>query len=103
MMNETMAALVAGLPEGDTIPLPEVSRRVGWDPATQVRAIKDGLVETTGLPPAGKRGWQVTRQEALTILAAAALAFAMGLAVVSVLRGIKVSGLDVGQLIPDQL
>src|SRR5262249_555194 len=55
-------------------------------------AIREGLIKPE---PLGKRcdGYRVNRDEALTLLLAAALAIAAGVAIAVMLRGLKNSGL----------
>lgn len=102
MMNEIaeMTAAVRELDPDTPVRLSHVSRAIGWSADAQSDAIKAGAVDPLPIPPAGRRGYMVSRDEALTILAAAILALAAGVAVVAVLRGVKATGLDVGQLLP---
>lgn len=97
-MNELVERLRELDPDA-RVRLSVVSREIGWDPADQCRAIKAGLVDPLPVPPAGRRGWQVTRDEALRIVAAAMLAAALGVAIVVVLRGARDSGLDIMRLL----
>lgn len=103
-MTDDIAEMAASLRELDPdtpVSLPRVSRVVGWAPDAQTRAIQAGVVEPLSDPaPAGRRGYMVSRDEALTILAAAVLALAAGVAVVVMIRAIKATGLDPGQLLP---
>jgi hypothetical protein len=105
MMTEDLAAMTAAVREldpGTPVPLPPISRAVGWSPDAQMYAISSGAVSPLPIPPAGRRGYLVSRDEALTILAVAILALAAGFSIVTMLRAVKATGLDVGQLVPGQ-
>lgn len=84
---------LADLPETDVIPLPLIRDRIGWTRDTQHDAISQGVIR-----PVEKRGkagcYQVTRDDAVEILVAAALALSAGVAVVAMLRAIQGAGLD---------
>lgn len=92
-MSATAAALLAELPDAEVIPLPFVRDRIGWTRDQQSYAVESGVIH-----PIDKRGkagcYQVTRDDAVTILIAAALAFAAGVAVVIMIRAIQGSGLN---------
>lgn len=96
-MSVTARALLADLPDADVIPMPLICKRIGWDRFAQNNAVSQGLIR-----PVEKRGkagcYQVTRDDAVMILIAAALALAAGVAVVIMLRGIQGAGLDVSAL-----
>jgi len=85
--------LLADLPEADVIPLPFIRDRIGWTRDTQHDAISQGVIR-----PVEKRGkagcYQVTRDDAVEILVAAALAIVAGIAVVAMLRAIQGAGLN---------
>jgi hypothetical protein len=89
----TMQALLADLPETEVIPLPLIRDRIGWTREQQHHAVETGAIR-----PVAKRGkagcYQVTRDDAIEILIAAALAIAIGVAVVAVLRAVRDSGLN---------
>jgi hypothetical protein len=89
----TAEALLASLPDGDVIPMPVIARQIGWDRSTQSHAITEGLIR-----PVAKRGaagcYQVTRDDAVQIMMAAALAFAAGVAVIIMVRAITAAGID---------
>lgn len=89
--------LLADLPDAEVIPLPLIRERVGWNRQQQHHAIEVGAIR-----PVEKRGkagcYQVTRDDAVLILIAAALALAAGVAVVAMLRGIQGAGLDAAAL-----
>jgi hypothetical protein len=93
VMSATAQALLADLPDTEVIPLPLIRDRIGWDRQAQHNAVSQGLIQP--LPQRGKAGcFQVTRDEAVIILIAAALAFAAGVAVVVMLRAIRGTGLN---------
>jgi hypothetical protein len=87
------------LDPGTPVRLPAVSRAVGWSSGVQAYAIQTGAVEVLPGKPSGRRSYMITREEALRILAAALLAVAAGIAVVTMVRGVRTAGLDVGRLI----
>jgi hypothetical protein len=97
MADPTISGLLAGLPDMEVIPLPLIRDRVGWNRDGQSLAVKQGVIR-----PVEKRGpagcYQVTREDAIEILIAAALAFAAGVAIVVMLRAIKGAGLDASVL-----
>lgn len=78
----------------DLIPLPDIGRSVGLDADRQYYAVRKGLIH-----PASKRGpngrYLITRDEAVFILTAAALALAAGIAVVTMLRTLRAAGAKV--------
>ena len=78
--------------EAERVRLADLSRRIGWDRASQSRAISAHLLEAEhGRGPGGP--YTVTRDEALKLLLAAVLALLAGAAVVAALRGVKSAGL----------
>lgn len=93
----TAQALLADLPDMEVIPLPLIRDRVGWNREQQHHAVKLGVIR-----PVEKRGpagcYQVTRDDAVMILVAAALALAAGIAVVAMLRAIQGAGLNASAL-----
>lgn len=92
-MSATAAALLADLPDAEVIPLPIIRDRIGWTRDQQSYAVETGAIR-----PIDKRGkagcYQVTRDDAVMILIAAAIALAAGVAVVMVIRGIRDAGLN---------
>lgn len=107
----TAQALIAELPEStEVIPLPLVRRIINehlgpWDRDAQSYAVKSGAIHPAPKMPGpvagqnarkhlGGNGLIVDRDEAVLILVAAVLAFAAGVAVVAMIRAIRVSGLD---------
>lgn len=83
-------------PFGDTdlIPLADLADRVGLNRGTQQYAIRNNVIV-----PANRRGphgrYLVSRDEALLILAAAAISVAIGVALVTVLRTLRSTGAQV--------
>jgi hypothetical protein len=75
----------------DLLPLPDVARSVGLDRNSQHYAIRHGVIT-----PARKRGangrYLITREDALLLLAAALVAAAAGIAIVTALRGLRSAG-----------
>jgi hypothetical protein len=96
-MSATAQALLAGLPDTDPVPLPLVRDRIGWNREQQSYAVRSGVIR-----PVSKRGragcYQVTRDDAVLILIAAAIALAAGVAVVAMIRAIQEAGLDASAL-----
>lgn len=96
----TAQALVAELPAGaKVIPLPVVRDIVNshlgpWDRAQQSYAVKSGAIRPVPERQGRNHAYAVDRSEAVLILVAAALAFAAGVALVSMIRAVRVSGLD---------
>lgn len=83
--------------------------RIGWNREQQSYAVRSGVIRPVEKVPgpvagrqprkyAGGRGYQVTRDDAIEILIAAALALAAGVAVVVMLRAIRDAGLDASAL-----
>ncbi|MGH3283599.1 MAG: hypothetical protein ACRDPD_02745 [Streptosporangiaceae bacterium] len=107
----TVQALIAELPEtAEVIPLPLLRSIINdhlgpWDADQQSYAVKSGAIRPVPKTPgkvagrnprkyAGGRGLAVDRGQAVLILVAATLAFAAGIAVVAMIRAIRVSGVD---------
>lgn len=95
----TAQALVAQLPDADEIPLPVVRAIVNghlgpWDAQAQSYAVKSGVIDTAPYRHGQGHAYVVGRDEAILILVAAILAFAAGVAVVSMIRAIKTTGLS---------
>lgn len=73
------------------IPLPELARPLGLNMAAQSYAVRKGVI--TPAPKRGANGrYMVTRDEALFLLAAAGIAAAVGIAIVTALRYLRSSG-----------
>lgn len=107
----TAQALIAELPEhAEVIPLPLIRSIINdhlgpWDADQQSYAVKSGAIRPVAKAPGrpagrnprkyeGGRGLAVDRAQAVLILVAAALAFAAGIAVVAMIRAIRISGVD---------
>lgn len=90
----SIADVLAPYSGRDLIPLPEIGRAVGLDAPRQTYAVTKGLIH-----PADKRGpngrYLVTRDEAVFILTAAALALAAGIAIVTMIRTLRAAGAKV--------
>lgn len=82
--------------EADRIRLADLSRRIGWDRASQSHAITDHLLEAEQDRPGPGNPYTVTLDEAFTLLLAAVLACAAGAAIVAMLRGLKGAGVTGG-------
>lgn len=106
MINVTTAQdLLSELPDGlEVVPLPIVrqiiNERLGpWHRNQQAYAVRDGAIR----PLPGRVGQvhalAVSRDEAVLILVAALLAFAAGVAVVGMIRALRVSGVDPGAFV----
>jgi hypothetical protein len=85
--------LLAKLPEGDEVLLPEVGDIVGWDYAERTYAVRSGTVHALPKPP-GQRTYRLSRDEAILVVIACGLALAAGIAICSAIRAIRASGLD---------
>ena len=85
-------ATLAEIEECEFVSLPALGERIGMTARARTYAITEGLIEHAPLT-ARKAGYRVTQDEALTILLAAVLAVAAGVAIVVMLRGVKQSGL----------
>jgi hypothetical protein len=89
----TAPDLLAALDGADTIPLALLRGLVGWNRQAQRYAVAAGLIRP--VPRRGPHGgYRVTRDDAIIILAAAALAPASGVAVVTMLRALQAAGLS---------
>jgi hypothetical protein len=87
--------------EAERVRLADLSRRIGWDKSLQSRALAEGLLEAERSPGRG-HPYTITRDDAVTLLLAAVLAFAAGVAIASMLRGLKAQGVT-GDLAADVL
>jgi hypothetical protein len=96
----TAQELIAELPEGTgAIPLPTVRKlindRVGpWDVDAPARAVRSGAIQARPERYGRSHSLMVDRNEAVLILIAAVLAFAAGIAVIAMIRAVKISGVD---------
>lgn len=77
------------------VPLPDLGAAVGLDRGRQVYAIEKGIIK-----PAPKKGpngrYMVTWDEAVLIAAAAILAVAAGVALVTMIRSLRGAGAEIG-------
>lgn len=87
------AAILHDLERADAerVRLADLSRRIGWDKSLQSRALAEGLLEAERGPGRG-HPYTITRDDALTLLLAALVAIAAGVAIGSALRGLKGTG-----------
>jgi hypothetical protein len=86
--------LAARFPDG-MVPLPEVQRVAGIPRSTLRCALDDGLVELAGHvkgPGRGRPAGALTVDDVLLLVACAALAYAAGVAFVTVLRTMRETG-----------
>jgi hypothetical protein len=96
----TAQALIAELPDNaEAISLPFLRNIVNdhlgrWDKDQQSYAVKSGAIRPLPERQGRNHAYAVDRGEAVLILVAAALAFAAGVAVVAMIRAVRVSGLD---------
>jgi hypothetical protein len=107
----TAQELIAELPgDVEAIPLPLIRGLINehlgpWDRDAQSYAVKSGAIRPVKKAPGpvagrnarkyqGGAGLAVDRDQAVLILVAAVLAFAAGVAVVAMIRAIRVSGVD---------
>lgn len=77
--------------EAERIKLADLSRRIGWDKASQSHAVTEGLLDARRLGGPGNP-YGITRDDAFTLLLAALVAVSSGIAVASALRGLKGTG-----------
>lgn len=94
------AEVLAPLGDGDVFPLPDVANLVGMKRTVRSYAVDKGIIHTTDTGPGAKgRGragsLMVSRDEALLIIVSAALAAAIGVAVVTVIRTLRNSGASI--------
>jgi hypothetical protein len=89
----TAAALLSELPDAEVIPMPWVRERIGMSRREQAYAVKAGAIRPVDAR-APRGAYRVTREDAVLILVAAALAAAAGIAIVAMIRAIQGAGLD---------
>ena len=88
-----VAELLADIEGREVVSLPELGARIGMGEQSRKYAIRAGLI-TPAAPVVNRReGYKITRDEACTLLLAAALALAAGVAIAVMLRGCKAAGL----------
>lgn len=87
-----VARMLAEIEAREFTSLPRLGDQIGMGEQSRKYAIREGLIKPE---PLGKRcdGYKVNRDEALTLLLAAALAIAAGVAIAVMLRGMRNSGL----------
>lgn len=96
----TAQELIAELPgDVEVIPTPIIRGIVNdhlgrWSDDAVTNAIKAGAIRPRPERHGQGQSYTVDRDEAILILVAAALAFAAGIAVVSMIRAIRISGVD---------
>jgi hypothetical protein len=78
--------------EAERVKLADLSRTIGWDRASQSHAIREGLLDAKQARPGPGNPYSVTRDDAITLLLAALLAVAAGVAIAAMLRGLKAQG-----------
>jgi hypothetical protein len=91
----SVAELVADIEGREVVSLPELGKAIGMGEQARKYAIRSGLITPTAplAPGARHAGHTVARDEAFTLVLAAALAVAAGVAIAVMLRGCKVAGL----------
>lgn len=90
-----VAALLAEIERHELISLPRLGAQIGLGEQSRKYAIRKGLIETAGPLAVENRykGYAIKQDEAMTLLLAAALAVAAGVAIAVMLRGVKQAGL----------
>jgi hypothetical protein len=86
-----VAAILADIERREFMPLPELGAKIGLGEQARKHAIHEGLIDANKRP-SRLGGYTVSRDEAITLLLAAALAIAAGVAIATMLRGIKGAG-----------
>jgi hypothetical protein len=86
-------ALLADIEAREFVALPDLGSKIGMGKEARKFAIHEGVISPAAPLVHRRDGYKVTRDEALTILLAAALAVAAGVAIVVMLRGVKQTGL----------
>lgn len=93
-----VSRILAQIEQREFIPLAPLAEQLGISEQTRQRAIREGLIETAPVKAPDCRGHlrvrQVERDEALSLLLAAVLAFAAGVAVVVMIKAVKGAGLS---------
>jgi hypothetical protein len=85
-------AILSEIDQAEQVRLRDLSRQVGWTQTGQKYAIRKGLLAAE--PAERGRAYVVSRDEAYTLLLAALLAFAAGVAIAAMLRALKGAGLE---------
>lgn len=86
-----VAATLAEIEQREFVSLPELGAKIGLGQQARKYAIREGLIEGQQMGGQGNP-YQVTRDEAVTLLFAAVVAFAAGVAIATILRGLKGAG-----------
>jgi hypothetical protein len=73
--------------------LRDLSSLIGWTETGQRYAVRTGLLEAEKVRNAPGQPYRITSDEACTLLLAALLALAAGVAIAVMLRGVKGAGL----------
>lgn len=87
-----VAGILADIEAREVVSLPELGAKIGMGEQSRKFAIREGLIEPEPLT-SRREGYKVNQNEALTLLLAAALALAAGVAIAVMLRGCKATGL----------
>jgi len=91
----TAEALIAQLPEGDSVSLATLSRIApAVDLSIRTAMAREGIVRPTGKRAGIGGSYLISRDDAVLVLVAVALAVLAGAAVITIARVIKNSGLD---------
>jgi hypothetical protein len=77
---------------GGYVRLPDISQQIGWTRTGRQYAIREGLLEAEQVRNARGKPYRLTSDEAATLLLAAMLALAAGVAIAVMLRGVKGAG-----------
>jgi hypothetical protein len=92
-----VAEVLAEIEAREFVSLPALGKQLGMGEQARKYAIREGLINPEPLDISKRyEGYKVNRDEAFTLLLAAALAIAAGVAIAVMLRGVKGSGLTGG-------
>ena len=86
-------AILSEIGDKQYVRLRDLSPRIGWTGTGQGYAIRTGLLEAEKVHNAPGQPYRITKDEACTLLLAAMLALAAGVAIAVMLRGCKAAGL----------
>jgi hypothetical protein len=89
-----VAEVLAEIEAAEFHSLPRLGEAIGMGNQARKYAIHEGLIKPEPLV-ARREGYKVNRDEAITLLFAAALALAAGVAIAVMLRGVRESGMPV--------
>lgn len=87
-----VAAILADIEQREFVPLPVLGAQIGMGSGARKYAISQGLIEANKRP-SRSGGYTVSCDEAATLLLAAVLAIAAGVAIAVMLRGVKGAGM----------